>query len=183
MIKIIKSDFNNRVILIQNVFHNDDRGYFFEGYKKNIFDNKIKKINFIQDNYSYSKSKHTIRGLHFQKKPMGQKKLVNVLKGKILDVVVDINPRSKNFGSYKKYILDSKNAQMILINDDLAHGFCTLENNTLVNYKVDKYYKKSQEETIKWNDKKLNIDWPKIKSKFILSKKDSNAKSFDKINI
>ena len=183
MIKIIKEDFDGRVLLISYLIHKDKRGHFFEGYKKAEFDKKVKKINFIQDNYSFSKHKYTIRGLHFQKKPFGQKKLINVLRGKIVDVVLDINPKSKYFGCHKKYTLNSKDPYMLLVNDDFAHGFCTLENNTLVKYKVDKYYNKNKETTIFWNDKKLKINWPKINSKFITSIKDSSAKNFEKIKI
>ena len=183
MIKVIKEDFDGRILLINNLIHKDKRGYFFEGYKKADFDKNIKKINFVQDNYSFSKYKYTIRGLHFQKKPFGQKKLVTVLKGKIMDVVLDINPKSKYFGCHKIYILDSKNPYMLLINDDFAHGFCTLDNDTLVKYKVDKYYNKNKETTVFWNDKKLKINWPKIKSNFITSIKDSKAKYFENIKL
>ena len=91
MTEIIKKDFDDRVLLISNLVHSDKRGYFYEGYKKQDFDKKIRKINFIQDNYSFTKKKYTIRGLHFQKKPFGQKKLISVLKGKIVDIVLDIN--------------------------------------------------------------------------------------------
>ena len=183
MVKVIKEDFDGRVLLINNLIHKDKRGYFFEGYNKSDFDKKIKKINFVQDNYSFSKYKYTIRGLHFQKKPFGQKKLITVLKGKIMDVVLDINPKSKYFGRHKIYILDSKKPYMLLVNDDFAHGFCTLDNDTLVKYKVDKYYKKNKESTVFWNDKKLKINWPNIKSKFITSIKDKAAKNFENIKL
>ena len=106
-----------------------------------------------------------------------------MLKGKIVDIVLDINPKSKYFGLHKKYILDSKKSQMLLINDDFAHGFCTLENDTLVKYKVDNYYNKKNEVTVFWNDKSLKIKWPKNNSNFIISKKDSEAKNFDKIKL
>tara|TARA_Y100000768_G_C23847095_1_gene619121 strand:- start:146 stop:694 length:549 start_codon:yes stop_codon:yes gene_type:complete len=181
--KIINKDFNNRIFLIQNVIHSDKRGFFYEGYNKKLFDKKIKKINFVQDNYSFSKLKYTIRGLHYQKKPKSQIKLIQVLRGKILDIVVDINPKSKFYGTYKNYLLDSKNSQMLLIDDNFAHGFCTLEENTLVNYKVNNYYNKQKEETIIWNDNYLNIKWPKAKTDYIISKKDLNGILFKKLKI
>ena len=151
--------------------------------KNKIFDKKIRKINFIQDNYSFTKKKYTIRGLHFQKKPFGQKKLISVLKGKIVDIVLDINPKSKYFGLHKKYILDSKkNHKCSLLMMILHTAFLYLENDTLVKYKVDNYYNKKNEVTVFWNDKSLKIKWPKNNSNFIISKKDSEAKILIKLN-
>ena len=177
MVKVIKEDFDGRVLLINNLIHKDKRGYFFEGYNKSDFDKKIKKINFVQDNYSFSKYKYTIRGLHFQKKPFGQKKLITVLKGKIMDVVLDINPKSKYFGRHKIYILDSKKPYMLLVNDDFAHGFCTLEDDTIVLYKCTNYRDAKSELGMIWNDPKLKIKWPVKKP--IISKKDRQNYNFD----
>ncbi len=135
----------------------DDRGYFFESYNKKTFQDLGLDINFVQDNQSYS-SQGVIRGLHFQKTPFGQGKLVRVLKGKILDVAVDIRKNSPTFGQYESIILDSEKCNMLWIPEGFAHGFSTLEE-SMVMYKCTNIYHKASESGIIWNDSNIAIDW------------------------
>ncbi len=177
----IKKYFNNNVIVFKENFINDNRGTFGEIYnKKKLFKINIKK-KFIQDNYSFSKNIYTLRGLHFQKPPFSQSKLIWVKSGKIYDVVVNINPKSKFYGTYKSFILSSKNNNFIYIDSDFAHGFLTLSNSTEIIYKVDNNYSPKHEMTINWNDNNLNIKWPLKNNQPILSKKDKLGINFSKI--
>ena len=156
----------------------DNRGFFTENFNYN----ELKKIGIdfksVQDNLSFSKLKGTIRGLHFQKPPYEQSKIIYVLAGEILDVFVDIRENSKTFGNYFSIRLNSENG-FLYIPKGFAHGFCTLTDDTSVLYKVDNYYNKDAESGIIWNDKKLNIDWS-IDTKLIhLSDKDKNLNQFE----
>lgn len=135
----------------------DDRGYFFESYNKKTFHNFGLDLNFVQDNQSYS-SQGVVRGLHFQKSPFGQGKLVRVLKGKILDVAVDIRKNSPTFGQYESIILDSERCNMLWIPEGFAHGFSALEE-SMVMYKCTNIYDKASESGIIWNDPNIAIDW------------------------
>ena len=118
--------------------------------------------------------KNSLRGLHFQKKPFSQKKILRVIKGKIFDVVVDIRKKSKSFGKFKSVILSDKNKKQIYIPDGFAHGYMTLSQTAKVEYICSNYYNKNYDVTIKWNDKKININWPKA-SKYLISKKDKKG--------
>tara|TARA_Y100001936_G_C16070447_1_gene670185 strand:- start:842 stop:1372 length:531 start_codon:yes stop_codon:yes gene_type:complete len=156
----------------------DDRGFFTENFNYNELKEVGIDFKSVQDNLSFSKHKGTIRGLHFQKPPHEQSKIIYVLTGEILDVFVDIRENSKTFGSYFSLKLNNKNG-FLYIPKGFAHGFCTLTDNTNVLYKVDNYYNKNAESGIIWNDKKLNIDWS-IGTEFIhLSDKDKNLKQFE----
>ena len=135
----------------------DDRGYFFESYNKKTFLDLGLDLNFVQDNQSYS-SQGVVRGLHFQKTPFGQGKLVRVLKGKILDVAVDIRKNSPTFGQYESIILDSERCNMLWIPEGFAHGFSALEE-SMVMYKCTNIYDKASESGIIWNDPNIAIDW------------------------
>ena len=135
----------------------DDRGYFFESYNKKTFHNFGLDLNFVQDNQSYS-SQGVVRGLHFQKSPFGQGKLVRVLKGKILDVAVDIRKNSPTFAQYESIILDSERCNMLWIPEGFAHGFSALEE-SMVMYKCTNVYDKASESGIIWNDPNIAIDW------------------------
>ena len=136
----------------------DKRGHFVRIFDKNIF----KKVNisnvWVQENSSFTIKKNTIRGLHMQLAPFDEAKLVRCIKGKILDVYVDLRKESKTFGKWGSITLDSSN--MIYIPRGFAHGFCTLEDNCSVFYKVDNYYNQKKECGILWNDIDLNINWP-----------------------
>ena len=159
------------VLLIKSNLHNDKRGYFFELYNKKSFVDIGINNNFIQDNISFSRSKNTLRGLHAQVSPYEQSKLIFLLAGSILDVFIDIRKESKTFGKYFSINLTNL-GDCLFIPKGFLHGFCTLEENTVVGYKVDEYYKAESETGIVWNDQDLNIEWP-FSSMPIVSEKDS----------
>jgi|TARA_B100002003_G_scaffold199549_1_gene190565 dTDP-4-dehydrorhamnose 3,5-epimerase len=182
MIKIVKSFFNGQVKLLELEKYTDKRGYFVESY--NYKD--LKKIgiskSFLQDNESFSKNIGTLRGLHIQKYPMQQSKLISVKRGSIFDVFVDMRKDSKTFGKYLKVVLKERDNYVLYLPYNFAHGFCTLKNNTLVNYKTSNYYSPKDEVTIKFDDSILNIEWPKVLNTKYLSIKDKNGKSIDELN-
>ena len=162
------------VYLIKPKIFKDERGYFFESFNQKEI-NKKTNVSFVQDNQSLS-SKDILRGLHFQKPPFAQDKLVIVIKGSVLDVVVDIRINSKTYGKYIFEELNEDNHHQLFIPIGMAHGFLSLENHTIFSYKCSNFYNKESEGTIKWNDPDLNIKWPV--SNPILSEKDENAKKF-----
>tara|TARA_Y100000590_G_scaffold106373_1_gene121103 strand:+ start:2050 stop:2586 length:537 start_codon:yes stop_codon:yes gene_type:complete len=166
--KVLKTKFKDLLVIKKKCF-GDSRGYFLELYKK-----KIIKKNLPFTCISFSK-KNVIRGLHLQTKK-AQAKYVSVLKGKILDIVVDLRKDSKTFGKYYKIILSEKNSKSIYIPEGFAHGFCGLEKENYMLYSCSNYRHKYSEVGIMWNDKNLNISWPKIKP--IISKKDKNNITF-----
>jgi dTDP-4-dehydrorhamnose 3,5-epimerase len=153
----IKKTFIDDLCLLSTPKFNDDRGYFYESYNKKVID-EFFKINFVQDNESKSK-KGVVRGLHFQKPPFDQTKLVRCVFGNILDVAVDLRKNSKTYGNFFSVELSSKNNLQILIPKGFAHGFQVLSNEAIVNYKVDKFYSPDFESGIIWNDKDLSIKW------------------------
>ena len=163
-------------IITPNIFK-DDRGYFFESYNKKEFNKKtgVNINDFVQDNQSKS-SINVLRGLHFQNPPNAQAKLLRVLSGSVLDVVVDIRKNSSTYGKHYKIELSAENFKMLFVPEGFAHGFLTLEDNTVFSYKCSSYYNKESEDSILWNDTDLNIDW-KI-NKPILSQKDEIAQKF-----
>jgi dTDP-4-dehydrorhamnose 3,5-epimerase len=172
----IKTTKIKSVYIIKPRKFKDNRGVFFESFNDQIFKKKIdSKVNFVQDNQSLS-HKGVLRGLHFQNPPFGQAKLVSVLKGSVLDVVVDLRKESKTFGKYIIEELNEYNNLQIYIPVGMAHGFLTLEDNTIFSYKCSEFYNKESEDSLLWNDKILNIKWPD--SNPILSEKDENAKKF-----
>ena len=157
--------------------HKDSRGTFHENFNlKSFKDFSGIDIKFFQENVSLSK-KNVLRGLHFQKKPHAQSKLISVLRGSVLDVIVDIRMGSDTFGKSISYILDDIKKESIFVPKGFAHGFLSLEDNTILSYKVNSYYELSSECTIKWNDKFLNINWSEKEP--ILSKKDHEAITFE----
>tara|TARA_B100000927_G_scaffold129467_1_gene104281 strand:+ start:1191 stop:1733 length:543 start_codon:yes stop_codon:yes gene_type:complete len=172
---IEKSSISDLLIIKPRVFY-DDRGHFFESFNKNEFKKIGIKHDFIQDNQSFSK-KDVLRGLHFQIPPFEQGKLVRVTKGSVLDVAVDLRKNSKTYGKHEKIILSSKNGIIFWIPPGFAHGFLTLEDDTIFQYKCTNIYNKESERTIKWNDKILNINW-NIKYPNI-SEKDEQGINFD----
>ena len=156
----------------------DNRGFFCEIFRLNIFKNiiKVKNINFIQDNLSKSK-KYTLRGLHYQIENT-QDKLISVLDGEIFDVAVDLRKNSKTFGKHIFCILNSKKKNLLWVPKGFAHGFFVQSKSALVSYKVTDYYNKKAERTLLWNDKSLNIKWPNSIKK-IVSNKDKNGDILD----
>ncbi len=160
-----------KVLKVQKYF--DQRGYFAETYNKNYLQSFGIEFNGIQDNQSLSLEKGTLRGLHFQSPPYVQKKIVRCIKGSILDVAVDFRLGSKSFGKHIKRVLSEDNFEQIFIPDGFAHGFLTLEQNTVVSYKVDNYYSAACDGGILWNDEKLDIDWGMKSEEIIVSDKDT----------
>ena len=161
--------------VVQPRVYKDDRGYFFESFKKSAFLDKGIEIDFPQDNQSFS-CKNVLRGLHFQKPPYAQGKLVRVVRGAVLDVAVDIRANSSTYGKYFSIELTEDNFTMLWIPEGFAHGFLTLKDDTIFAYKCTQYYEKSAEQAILWNDPILNIDW-KIKDP-VLSEKDKAGEKF-----
>ena len=172
--KIIKTKIEG-LLTIEPIVFEDKRGYFFESWSKSAFENAGLNINFVQDNQSFS-SKGVIRGLHFQNPPFEQGKLVRVLKGSVVDVAVDIRENSASYGKHVSVLLSGENKTMFWIPPGFAHGFSTLEDNTMFSYKCSGIYNKESEGSLMWNDTDLNIDW-QIKNP-IISEKDQNSELF-----
>ena len=147
------------VILVQPKSFSDDRGFFLESFKESDFVSNGINIRFVQDNISHSVL-GVIRGLHFQKNPKAQAKLVTALKGEIFDVVVDIRKDSPTYGKWISEILSDKDHKLLYVPEGFAHGFCVLSKEAYVYYKVSNEYSPEHERGIIWNDPKLNIDWP-----------------------
>lgn len=171
------------VILVKPKLHKDERGYFSETWKQSAF--KVAGItdNFAQDNQSLSLDVGTVRGLHYQLLPHGQAKLVKCLKGAILDVAVDIRRSSPTFGKYVSAELTETNLHQLYLPIGFAHGFVTLERNTLVTYKVSSEYAPESERSIHWKDPEIAIDWGLSASSAKLSKKDDDAPPLSKVDV
>lgn len=168
-------------VLIKPDIHKDLRGHFFERYKKKELDLFLgNKIDFIQENQSSSK-KNVFRGFHFQINPFAQSKLISVYKGKILDIIIDIRSSSKYFGKFLKIYLDSKNNNSLFVPKGFAHGFFSLTNNVVVNYKVDNYYSKKHEKCLSLEDVNLKLNLSTLIKKKIVSKKDKSGLSLKEI--
>ncbi|QPF86533.1 dTDP-4-dehydrorhamnose 3,5-epimerase [Bradyrhizobium genosp. L] len=150
----------------------DGRGYFSETFKRSEFAAMGIDCDFIQDNQSSSTSAGTVRGLHFQRPPYAQAKLVRVLRGSILDVAVDLRWSSPSFGRSVAVTLTADGGEQAFIPAGFAHGFCTLEPDTVVLYKVDQVYSPKHEGGIKWDDPSLRIEWPSVVDTPVLSEKD-----------
>ena len=163
------------VISITPHLFNDDRGYFFENFKHSAFKQHLIDLNFIQENFSKSK-KNVIRGLHFQKNPKAQAKLVTAVSGEIFDVAVDLRKNSPTFGKWVSEILSEINHKSLYIPEGFAHGFCVLSESATVMYKINQEYSPDHEQGIIWNDPDIDISWPISES--IISKKDQNLPLF-----
>lgn len=166
------------VIICEPKIHIDKRGYFFESFRQNELEKYLGyEINFCQDNESFS-GYGTLRGLHFQKAPFEQTKLVRVASGEILDVAVDLRKKSKTYGKHVKVKLTESNKKQLLIPKGFAHGFLVISESATVCYKVDNYYSQSHDSGIIFNDINLNIDWEINPNHLKLSKKDMNQAPF-----
>lgn len=165
----------NDLFIVQPKFFEDSRGYFYESYNKNEFKKAGIDLEFLQDNQSLSQ-KGVLRGLHFQNPPFAQGKLVRVIKGAVLDVVVDIRKKSPTYGHYFSHELTESNKTMLWIPSGFAHGFLTLEDDTIFFYKCSQVYNKTAEDSLLWNDPILNISWPIVSP--VLSEKDKVAQMF-----
>jgi dTDP-4-dehydrorhamnose 3,5-epimerase len=148
------------VLLIVPARHSDARGFFSESYNRAAFRDIGVTSDFIQDNHSLSRTPGTIRGLHFQVAPFAQAKLVRVLRGAVCDVAVDIRRSSRNYGRSIAVTLSVENGSQLFVPAGFAHGFCTLEPDTEVFYKVDAPYSREHERGLRWNDPALGIRWP-----------------------
>jgi len=178
----IKTDIPE-VIIIEPKLFGDDRGYFVETFRKDKLEEFIGyKINFCQDNESKSK-KGVLRGLHYQLPPFAQTKLVRVIKGKVLDVAVDIRKNSPTFGKYVAVELSEKNKRQLLVPRGFAHGFLTLEDDTIFAYKVDSYYSPECDRGIAYDDKTIGIDWILPKEELLLSDKDTKQPKLNEAQV
>ena len=155
--EIIKTPLEGLLIVKPDVFE-DDRGYFFESYNRNAFLAQGIAVDFVHDNESRSK-KGVLRGLHFQNPPHAQGKLVRVMRGSVLDVAVDIRKKSPTYGKWSSIMLSGQNKWMYWIPAGFAHGFLTLEDDTIFFYKCTQGYNKESEGSIRWNDPDLGINW------------------------
>jgi dTDP-4-dehydrorhamnose 3,5-epimerase len=166
------------VTIFEPAVYNDGRGFFFESYNRNLFKSNHIENDFVQDNQSYSVY-GVIRGLHYQKNPHAQAKLVRVLQGKILDVVVDIRAGSPTFGKSLSVELSAENRNQIFIPRGFAHGFSVLSETATISYKCDQFYNKQSESGILYNDEFLKIDWKVQKGKELISDKDAQLPVFN----
>jgi len=172
--KITETRLPGLLIIDPNVF-DDKRGYFFESYNAEVFRQAGLEMEFLQDNESCS-GKGILRGLHFQEPPYEQGKLVRVARGGVMDVSVDIRKGSPTFGKWEAFELTEQNKRMVYIPPGFAHGFVTLEENTIFIYKCTNIYHKESENSIRWDDPDLNIDWGI--SEPVISDKDRTAPLF-----
>lgn len=165
------------VYIIEPRVFNDARGYFFEAFKQSEFEEHIGKVNFIQDNESKS-GYGVLRGLHYQKGDLSQAKLVRVIKGRVLDVAVDIRKSSPTFGKHVMVELSDENKRQFFIPRGFAHGFLVLSDEAIFTYKVDNVYAPQAEAAIRFDDPDLGIEWPINQQDVLTSEKDLKAKAF-----
>lgn len=170
--KIHKTNIEGVLIIEPRVF-GDERGYFFESYSQREFEEKVCQTSFVQDNESKSKY-GVVRGLHFQRAPYEQAKLVRVITGRVLDVAVDIREGSPTYGQYISTELSGENKRQLFIPRGFAHGFAVLSEEVVFQYKCDNYYAPPYEGAIRWDDPKLAIDWLLPPGDIILSEKDKH---------
>ena len=161
------------VVIIEPRLFKDDRGYFFESFSQREFEEKVRKINFVQDNESMS-SYGVMRGLHFQRPPFSQSKLVRCVKGRVLDVAVDIRKGSPTFGQHVAVELTEENHRQFFIPRGFAHGFSVLSPEVIFQYKCDNFYAPQSEGALAWDDPDLDINWRIPSDKIILSEKDKH---------
>ncbi|MBQ2216584.1 MAG: dTDP-4-dehydrorhamnose 3,5-epimerase [Prevotella sp.] len=177
----IETEIQGVYVLEPRVFQ-DARGYFMETWNQADFDKHIGKVTFIQDNESKS-SYGVLRGLHYQKGEFSQAKLVRVIKGRVLDVAVDIRKSSPTFGKYVLAELSEENKRQLFIPRGFAHGFLVLSDEAVFTYKVDNVYAPQAEAGIKWNDEDIAIEWPIDPKDLILSEKDTRALSLKEADV
>ena len=168
--EVIKTDIEGVVIIEPRIFR-DDRGYFYESFSQREFEEKVCRTTFVQDNQSKS-SYGVLRGLHFQKPPYCQNKLVRCIKGAVLDVAVDLRKGSPTFGKHVAVELTEENHRQLFVPRGFAHGFAVLSEESVFQYKCDNFYNKESEGAIAWDDPELAIDWRIPADKALLSEKD-----------
>ena len=173
--RVLKTDIEG-VLIVEPTVHGDQRGYFMESFSERDFEAATGlNVRFVQDNESRSR-RGVLRGLHFQREPYAQAKLVRVVQGRVLDVAVDIRPGSATFGRYVAVELSADNHRQLFIPKGFAHGYVVLEEDTVFQYKCDEYYHPECEDGVAWNDPQIGIEWPLSESEIILSPKDTNRK-------
>jgi dTDP-4-dehydrorhamnose 3,5-epimerase len=170
--KITKTSFSELVVLEPKVF-GDNRGYFMESFQEDWFIKNISDTKFIQDNESKS-SKGVLRGLHFQKPPFDQAKLVRVIQGEVLDVAIDLRKDSPTYGLHHSILLTSENKKQFFVPRGFAHGFVVISEIAIFSYKVDNLYSPLHDSGLSWNDSDLKIDWKISTSLIQLSEKDKH---------
>lgn len=170
------------VYIIEPAVFGDNRGWFMETYNQKAFSDLGIDSVFVQDNMSFSATKGTLRGLHYQKEPYAQAKLVRCTRGKVVDVAVDIREGSPTYGEYVTCELSEENKRMFYLPKGMAHGFLTLTDNVEFQYKCDNLYNKQSEGAIRYDDKTINIDWGNLLNGIepVLSQKDKDAPEFGK---
>jgi dTDP-4-dehydrorhamnose 3,5-epimerase len=174
---LIKTMIDGLVVLKPTIFK-DHRGYFMESYHQKNINKLLGNVNFVQDNESES-SRGVLRGLHFQKPPYSQAKLVRCLTGSVLDVVLDLRKDSKTYGMFETTLLSEENKKQLFIPKGFTHGFVVLSETAIFSYKVDNYYNPEAESGIIWDDHDLNIDWKINKAEIIVSEKDTKLSTFN----
>ena len=180
--KFIKTNIPD-VILCEPTVIKDERGYFFESFKKEMFEKFIgSEVNFCQDNEAKS-TKGVLRGLHYQLPPFAQSKLVSVISGKALDIAVDIRKGSATFGQHVAVELSGENKRQLFVPAGFAHGYVVLSDEAIFSYKVDNYYHKESERGIIFNDPELQIDWKLPLKELIISEKDKIQPTFNKADV
>ena len=170
IMEIIKTEIEGVVIIEPRIFK-DDRGYFFESFSEKNFQEQVCQTTFVQDNESKS-SYGVLRGLHFQKPPYAQSKLVRVVQGAVLDVAVDIRKGSPTYGKHVAIELSAENKRQFFVPRGFAHGFVVLSDEAIFQYKCDNYYSPKHEGALAWDDADVAIDWKIPADKIILSEKD-----------
>lgn len=170
------------VVAIQPPMFGDARGWFSETYNCRVFRDHGFEVDFVQDNSSFSTLPNTLRGLHYQSAPFAQDKLIRVIRGRVLDVAVDIRPNSATFSRHVAVELSAANHKQLFVPVGFAHGFVTREPDTLVSYKVSNFYAPDHDHAIFWADPTLGIDWGVDTSEAILSEKDAAAPPIDEAN-
>jgi dTDP-4-dehydrorhamnose 3,5-epimerase len=168
----------SKVLIIEPAIHRDARGFFSETFNARALAAAGVSCTFVQDNHVLSRARGVVRGLHFQAPPYAQSKLVRVTRGSIFDVAVDIRVGSPTFGHHVSAVISAENWRQLWIPVGFAHGYCTLEPDTEVVYKVTDYYAPASERSIRWNDPELAIAWPVAESAAGLSSKDAVAPQF-----
>jgi dTDP-4-dehydrorhamnose 3,5-epimerase len=177
--EVIEAEIDGVKIIRPNIYR-DNRGYFIESYSQKKFEYEVCNTVFVQDNESSSKY-GVLRGLHYQKAPFAQAKLVRVIKGKVLDIAVDIRKESSTFGKHVAVELSDENKLQVFIPRGFAHGFIVLSKEAICQYKCDNYYFPSHAEGIKWDDELLNINWKLPVEDIILSEKDEINPTFSQL--
>lgn len=179
--KMTRTDIEGLVVIEPCVF-GDSRGYFFESFSQREFEKEVGQVRFVQDNESKS-SYGVVRGLHFQKPPHTQSKLVRVVKGRVLDVAVDLRRDSKTYGKYFSVELTEDNHLQLFIPKGFAHGFAVLSDEAVFQYKCDEFYAPESEGAIAWNDPDIGVDWQIPEDKVILSEKDKKHPAFKDLDV